>query len=325
MSRSPPSGRRGSDDLDRPPRQQKPLRDGRVIVNFSRHALVEEASGTRLDCQVRGRNLQAVCGDRVRFRAQGSGFGVIEEVLPRRSVLARHDKAKPLPPLAANVDRMFIVSAPVPTFQTFLVDKYLVAAHALGIEPVLVLNKCDLVLDHDPLHGLIAEYAALGLKTLSLSAHKGTGADAFRELLVGKTSIVMGESGTGKSSLVRLAVPDLELKVGELNRATGEGKHTTTRTMLFHVPSGGELIDSPGVRDFYLWPMAVRELAGHFIEFLPLARNCKFADCTHISEPVCAVRSAVDEDKVLLRRYDAYLGLARIMEKQFVGWEKKKS
>ncbi len=312
-------------DVDRPPREQKPLRDGRVFVNFSRHALVEEASGTRLDCQVRGRNLQAVCGDLVRFRAQGSGFGVIEEVLPRRSVLSRHDKAKPLPPLAANVDRMFIVSAPVPTFQSFLVDKYLVAAHALRIEPVLVLNKCDLVPADDPLHGLIAEYAALGIKTLSLSAHRGDGADEFRALLTGLTSIVIGESGTGKSSLVRLAVPDLELKVGELNRATGEGKHTTTRTMLFHVPSGGELIDSPGVRDFYLWPMAVRELAGHFIEFLPLAAGCKFADCTHRSEPICAVRTAVDEDRVLLRRYEAYLGLARIMENQFVGWEKKKS
>jgi ribosome biogenesis GTPase len=323
MSRTPPTGRRG-DDADRPQRERKPLRDGRVIVNFSRHALVEEDTGTRLDCQVRGRNLQAVCGDRVRFRAQGSGFGVVEEVLPRRSVLSRHDKAKALPPLAANVDRMFIVSAPVPTFQAFLVDKYLVAAHALGIEPVLVLNKCDLVAADDPLHELIAEYAALGIATLSLSAQRGTGADEFRQLLAGKTSIVVGESGTGKSSLVRLAVPDLELKVGELNRATGEGKHTTTRTMLFRVPSGGELIDSPGVRDFYLWPMAVRELAGHFIEFLPLARSCKFADCTHISEPACAVRAAVDADQVLLRRYEAYLGLARIMEKQFVGWEKKK-
>jgi ribosome biogenesis GTPase len=312
-------------DVDRPPREQKPLREGRVIVNFSRHALVEEASGTRLDCQVRGRNLQAVCGDRVRFRAQGSGFGVIEEVLPRRSVLTRHDKAKALPPLAANVDRMFVVAAPVPTFQTYLVDKYLVAAHALGIEPVLVLNKSDLVAAGDPLHELIAEYAALGIATLSLSAQQGSGAEAFRAQLAGRTSIVVGESGTGKSSLVRLAVPDLELKVGELNRATGEGKHTTTRTMLFHVPSGGELIDSPGVRDFYLWPMAVRELAGHFVEFLPLASRCKFSDCTHINEPACSVRSAVDEDKVLLRRYESYLGLARIMDKQFVGWEKKRS
>jgi ribosome biogenesis GTPase len=307
-------------DVDRPPREQKPLREGRVIVNFSRHALVEEDSGTRLDCQVRGRNLQAVCGDRVRFRAQGSGFGVVEEVLPRRSVLARHDKAKALPPLAANVDRMFVVSAPVPTFQSFLVDKYLVAAHALGIEPVLVLNKCDLVVDEDPLLELVAEYEALGIATLRLSAQQGRGAEEFRAMLAGRTSIVVGESGTGKSSLVRLAIPDLDLKVGELNRATGEGKHTTTRTMLFKVPSGGELIDSPGVRDFYLWPMAVRELAGHFVEFLPFAARCKFADCTHRSEPNCAVQAAVEADQVLLRRYEAYLGLARIMEKQFVSW-----
>lgn len=306
---------------EREPKAPKPLREGRVIVNFSRHALVEDDAGGRLDCQVRGRNLQAVCGDRVRFRAQGSGFGVIEEVFPRRSVLARHDKTKALPPLAANVDRMFVVSAPVPTFQAFLVDKYLVAAHALGIEPVLVLNKRDLVPDDDdPLHELVAEYAGLGIKTISVSAQQGSGAEGFRALLDGRTSIVVGESGTGKSSLVRLAVPDLELKVGELNRATGEGRHTTTRTMLFKVPSGGELIDSPGVRDFYLWPMPVRELASHFVEFGPFAARCKFGDCTHRNEPACAVRAAVDEDQVLLRRYESYLGLARVMDKQFVSW-----
>ena len=298
------------------------MREGRVIVNFSRHVLVEEDSGARLDCQLRGRKLSAVCGDRVRFRVQGTGYGIIEEVLPRRSVLVRHDQRKPLAPLAANLDRMFVVAAPEPEFDAWLLDKYLVAAHALAIEPVVVLNKCDLIGADDPLHAALAEYAALGLATLAVSARSALGIDAFRSALVGRTGIVVGASGTGKSSLVKSVVPGLELAVAAISRATGEGKHTTTRSMLFKLPGGGELIDSPGVRDFHLWPMPVRELRSHFVEFRPLAADCKFTDCTHRTEPQCAVSAAVGDGRILQRRYDSYLGLARIMDAQFVSWEK---
>jgi len=304
------------------------MREGRVIVNFSRHALVEDDAGARLDCQVRGRRLQAVCGDRVRFTVQGSGYGLIEEVLPRRSVLSRHDPHKSQAPLAANVDRMCIVVAPVPTPEPFLIDKYTVAAALLGIEPLIVMNKVDLGDGADTalaeaLAELLADYAELGIPTLAVSTIDGRGLDGFRAELVGRTSIVVGPSGVGKSSLVKRLVPDLDLRIGEISRASGEGKHTTTRTTLFDLPGGGALLDSPGVRDFYLWPMALRDLGSGFVEFRALAARCKFGDCSHRVEPACAVRAAVEAGELLTRRYESYLGLTRIMEKQY-GWEEEK-
>jgi ribosome biogenesis GTPase len=302
-------------------------REGRVIVNFSRHVLVQEDSGTRVDCQIRGRKLAPVAGDRVRFSIQRSGFGVIDEVLPRRSVLERHDPNKRAAPLAANVDRMCIVVAPVPAPEPYLIDKYTVAAALLGIEPVVVMNKMDLADGEDPalrdaLDELLADYSELGLKAFSTSAADGRGIEALRAALAGVTSIVVGPSGVGKSSLVKRLVPDLDLRVGEISRASGEGKHTTTRTTLFDLPGGGSLLDSPGVRDFYLWPMPLRDLARGFVEFAVHAARCKFADCTHRSEPRCAVRDAVESEALSAQRYESYLGLARIMERQFVAWEK---
>jgi len=306
-----------------------PLREGRVIVNFSRHVLVQEDSGTRVDCQIKGRKLQPVAGDRIRFSIQRSGFGVIEEVLPRRSVLERHDPNKRAAPLAANIDRMCIVVAPIPAPEPYLIDKYTVAAALLGLEPCVVMNKMDMADDdassdrralREALAELVGDYAEIGLKALSTSATDGRGIEPLRAALAGSTSIVVGPSGVGKSSLVKRLIPDLDLRIGEISRASGEGKHTTTRTTLFDLPGGGSLLDSPGVRDFYLWPMPLRELARGFIEFRPLAARCKFSDCTHRSEPQCAVRAAVDDGTLLTRRYEAYLGLTRIMEKQFVAW-----
>lgn len=300
-------------------------REGRVIVNFSRHVLVQEDSGARVDCQIRGRKLAPVAGDRVRFSIQRSGFGVIEEVLPRRTVLERHDPNKRPAPLAANVDRMCIVVAPVPAPEPYLIDKYTVAATLLGIEPVVVMNKMDLADGEDPalrdaLDELVGDYAEIGMQVFSTSAIDGRGIEALRAALAGSTSIVVGPSGVGKSSLVKRLVPDLDLRIGEISRASGEGKHTTTRTTLFDLPGGGMLLDSPGVRDFYLWPMPIRELARGFVEFRALAQRCKFSDCTHRTEPQCAVRAAVEDGTLLTRRYEAYLGLTRIMEKQFVAW-----
>jgi ribosome biogenesis GTPase len=300
-------------------------REGRVIVNFSRHVLVQEDGGARVDCQIRGRKLAPVAGDRVRFSIQRSGFGVVEEVLPRRTVLERHDPNKRAAPLAANVDRMCIVVAPVPAPEPYLIDKYTVAAALLGIEPVVVMNKMDLADGDDPalrdaLDELVGDYAEIGLQAFSTSAADGRGIEALRAALAGSTSIVVGPSGVGKSSLVKRLVPDLDLRIGEISRASGEGKHTTTRTTLFDLPGGGMLLDSPGVRDFYLWPMPIRELARGFVEFRALASRCKFSDCTHRTEPQCAVRAAVEDGTLLTRRYEAYLGLTRIMEKQFVAW-----
>lgn len=310
-----------------------PLREGLVIVNFSRHALVQDDAGVRHDCQIKGRELAPVAGDRVRFKTQAAGFGVIVELLPRRTVLARHDPHKRMAPLAANVDLMCIVVAPLPAPEPFLIDKYTVAAALLGIEPLLVLNKVDLVgdgADTDSaapgaalaaaLAELLAEYAELGIGTVSTSTTDGRGIEAFRAAIAGRAAIVVGPSGVGKSSLLNRLMPDLAERVGAISQSSGEGRHTTTRTMLFELPGGGVLLDSPGVRDFYLWPMPVRELARGFIEFHAFAPRCRFSDCIHRSEPQCAVRDAVDGGTLSTRRYESYLGLVKIMESQFVAW-----
>ena len=311
------------------------LCEGVVVVNYSRHALVQDDAGARHDCQIKGRELAPVAGDRVRFRVQAPVVGVIVELLPRRTVLARHDPHKALAPLAANVDLMCIVLAPLPAPEPFLIDKYTVAAALLGIEPLLVLNKIDLAggpSDGDDAPGaalgaalaeLLAEYAALGIRGVSTSTTDGRGLEAFRAAIGARAAIVVGPSGVGKSSLLNRLLPDLAERVGEISCVSGEGRHTTTRTMRFELPGGGVLFDSPGVRDFHLWPMPVRELAHGFVEFRALAPRCRFGDCSHRSEPRCAVRDAVEAGTLSTRRYEAYLGLTRIMDRQYVAWEQR--
>lgn len=293
------------------------LREGRVIVNYRRQMDVETPEGERVTCLTRGRRLQPVCGDRVRWREQADGTGVIEEILPRHSLLFRYDPRRQRQPLAANLDRMIIVTAPEPRLEPFLIDKYLVAAEAIGVRPLIALNKLDLLEDGRAYAGLLSEYEALGYPTLRLSAARGEGVQALAEALRDHRAVLVGASGTGKSSILQALLPGVDIRTGEISRARGEGRHTTTRTTLYALPGGGELIDSPGVRDFMLWPMPVTELREHFVEFREPGRACRFNDCTHREEPGCGVRAAVERGAIPRRRYDSYRGLAKIMEAQY--------
>lgn len=292
--------------------------EGLVIVNYSRHAVVETPDGRRITCLVRGKRQQPVCGDRVRWRPLPEGGGLIQEILPRRTELFRHDLRGRRQTLVANLDRLFVVCAPQPPCEPFLLDKYLVAASALGVEAVLLLNKRDL-LDEMPdpaLDALLEEYRGIGYTVMRVSARTGTGMAELRDAARGHLNVLVGPSGAGKSSLIRALLPGIEIETGELSDATGEGRHTTTRTTLYHLPEGGDLVDSPGVRDFMLWPMPVVELRAHFPEFRWHASGCRFADCTHRREPDCAVKQAVEAKAIPRRRYESYLGLARIMEER---------
>lgn len=300
---------------------------GRVIVNFRRQSRVEDAtSGELVECLVKGRRLQPVCGDWVAWRETSDGTSVIESVEPRETVLQRYDARKGAQVLAANVDRMLIVNAPVPMLDTFLLDKYLVAASALGIAPVIVFNKVDQVpAESWPLfEETLDEYRDIGIAVMVVSAETGQGLEALRDSLRSHTAVLVGASGTGKSSIAASLLPHIEIETGAVSAARGEGRHTTTRTTLYHLAEGGELIDSPGVRDFMLWPMPVSELREHFWEFREPAQHCRFANCTHLNEPGCAVQAAVDEDRILLRRYDSYRGMAKIMQNQYVAHEQRR-
>ncbi len=284
-----------------------PEQEGRIIAHHGRSLVVEDGEGRLHHCWVR-QNLGALaCGDRVRFRADGRGGGVVEARLPRDSLLARFDERGRERPIAANIDRIVVVSAVVPEMDEFLVDRYLVVAENTGIPAALVLNKIDLA-DETTLAALDARlqvYRRLDYPVVLSSRESRHGLDELKALLTGHSSILVGQSGVGKSSLINALVPDLEIRVGELTPAR-HGRHTTSSTMLYHLPFGGEIFDSPGVRDFALWQVDRRQIERGFREFRPLPGRCRFRDCTHLREPGCAVREAVERGEIAARRFESY-------------------
>ncbi|MEN8206259.1 MAG: ribosome small subunit-dependent GTPase A [Pseudomonadota bacterium] len=281
---------------------------GLVIINYGKNQLVEDISGNIYRCVARRGLPQIVCGDEVEWLQTGDSSGVIETIQPRRTVLYRADGNDSQRPLVANIDQLIIEAALEPALDYFLIDKYCIAAELAQTEPLIIINKADLLQDKDRerISLLIREYRHIGYTTLLTSALKNTGIDVFANSLAGKTSILVGQSGVGKSSLIKRLLPDREIAVGKLSEASGLGKHTTTSTTLYHLPQGGHLIDSPGVRDFHPGKVADSELGNGFREFRPHLGQCRFNDCRHLSEPGCAIRTAVADGKILERRFESY-------------------
>lgn len=300
----------------------KDFQQGRVIVNFRRHSVVEDADGARVNCIVKGRKLKPVAGDRVHWEPTEQG-GAIVEILPRHGVIERYDTGRDRQVLAANVDQAIIVNAIEPGTDWFTLDKYLAAAEANGIDAVIALNKIDLAEAKQvaSLETRFAVYRKLGYHVNFFSTTTGAGVDAFTGCLAGRTSILIGASGVGKSAIAQLLLPGETVKVGDISVASGEGRHTTTATMLYHLqpgrPEAGDLIDSPGVREYRLRPMPPRDIAPLFREIAALRGQCRFMDCMHGKEPGCAVKAAVDSGAINERRYASYLALVGIMEDQY--------
>ncbi|HET7396871.1 MAG TPA: ribosome small subunit-dependent GTPase A [Gammaproteobacteria bacterium] len=282
--------------------------EGRIIVNFGRHMTVETAAGNRVKCRIKGRSLRPVCGDLVSVEPSPDSTGLITSIHKRDSLLVRHDPRLGQQPLAANVDRMIVVVAPKPTLDPAMIDRYLAAAAILGIPALILLNKIDL-LDTTRIvacREALDEYAAIGYSILETSAASGKGIDTLNESLRGHIGVLVGQSGTGKSSLLKALIPDAEIRIGEISHATEEGRHTTTVSVLYHLVGSGDLIDSPGVRGFQLWPIPAQELAHGFVEFQPHLGRCKFSDCSHQHEPGCSVIAAVESSSISRRRYESY-------------------
>jgi len=281
---------------------------GLVIVNYGKNQLIEAANGIIHRCVARRGLPQLVCGDEVEWQTTGEHTGVIETLLPRRTMLLRADGNKGHRPLATNIDQVIIEAALVPVLDYNLIDKYIVAAELANTTPLVVINKSDLIQpkDRGRIDRLISEYRDIGYTVLLTSALENTGIEAFTACLTHKTSILVGQSGVGKSSLIKRLLPEHDIAVGKLSAASGLGKHTTTSTTLYHLPRGGRLIDSPGVRDFHLGEVDGSDLASGFRELQPYLGQCKFNDCRHLSEPGCAIIAAVADGKVLERRMESY-------------------
>jgi ribosome biogenesis GTPase len=285
-----------------------PEQHGVVVAHFGTQVAVENEDGLGQRCHLRANLEGLVTGDEVVWCA-GDSTGVVVAARPRNSVLRRPDPYGGLKPVAANIDQVIIVVAPLPEAHANLIDRYLVAAEASAIEPVILLNKVDL-LEADPdladtLDDLLMPYIQLGYRVLRASAREG-GLEALRAALDGRTSAFVGQSGVGKSSLVNALLPEAAMRVGELSEQRGKGTHTTTTAQLFHLPSGGTLIDSPGIREFGLWHMSREDVERGFVEFRPFLGSCRFRNCQHRQEPGCAILEGLRTGAISRRRLDSY-------------------
>ncbi len=261
-------------------------------------------------------------GDHVRILRTSDGSGLIVQIMPRRNWLSR-PTATPMPGahafeqlIAANVDQIVAVFAAArPTPKWGLLDRYLVSAESAGIPALICLTKLDLTQNASPkdyaeLMSLIEEYRQIGYPLILTSSISGQGVDELKAALKGRTSVLIGKSGVGKTSLLNTVQPGLGMRIGEVNRATGKGRHTTAHLEMFPLSIGGALIDTPGMREFGLWGIGNDDLALYFPEMRAYIGQCKFGlDCQHDEEPGCAIRNAVLTGRIAPRRYQSYLAL----------------
>jgi ribosome biogenesis GTPase len=291
---------------------------GLIVRSQSGFFNVQTGSGV-WTCRLRGRLKQgprtgdiAAVGDRVLVRPQPDGTGMIESIEPRGRSLVRLD---PRPQgvyqqvLLANPDQaIFVFACARPRPHLRMLDRFLVIAEKQGLPAFIVANKVDLV-GQEQAEKMFGFYPSIGYPVLYTCAKTGKGVGELRGLLTGKVSALAGPSGVGKSSLLNVVQPGLGLAVREVSAAVGKGRHTTTARELFPLEGGGYVADTPGMRSLALWDTQPEELDGYFPEIAPLVTGCQFSDCTHISEPGCEVRAAVEAGKVRPERYDSYLRL----------------
>ncbi len=280
---------------------------GRIIAVHGRHYTVEFSDGSFRKCFPRGKKAGAAVGDNVIVSLQGANEGSIDRILERRNLLYRSDDMR-TKQFAANVDQLLIVVAPEPVSSDDLIGRALVAAWSAGIEPIIVLNKIDLENSIGRARERLSTLKALGVQIIELSAHaREQMRAALLPHLNDRCTLLLGQSGMGKSTILNALVPDARAHTQEHSQALGAGKHTTTSTRLYHLPgSAGDIIDSPGFQAFGLYHLSAAEIEQGFPEFSDVIQHCRFYNCTHRHEPGCGVLAAIKLGTVTSERHELY-------------------
>ncbi|NTV10251.1 MAG: ribosome small subunit-dependent GTPase A [Zoogloea sp.] len=278
--------------------------DGTLVAAFGRQYEIRLDNGETRLCVPRGKKSLVACGDRVSIAVTGPGQGVIEKLHERTSLLYRSDAWRQKL-IAANATQVAMVVATEPGFSDELVSRCLCAAESQHLRGLIVLNKADLADRLPAAREMLAPFVALGYPVIELSALDD--ASALRPLLAGQLSLLVGQSGMGKSTLTNALIPGAAAETREISAALDSGKHTTTFARLYELPGGGGLIDSPGLQAFGLAHLSVEELEASFPEFRPHLGNCRFRDCHHDAEPDCALRLAVEAGAIHPLSFEHYL------------------
>jgi len=286
------------------------LLTGLIIAAFKRQYLVELPDGRRINCLMRGKHEIALCGDQVEIKFTGEAAknssdaqGIIERILPRRSLLHRSNAYREKY-LAANITQLIIVTATEPAFSDGLIARCLIAAFDQQLEVLIVLNKCDLPAQADTARAMLKPYQNIGYRVLELSATENV--SALRPLLKGHNSILVGQSGMGKTTIINALLPDVQAATREISSALNSGKHTTTHAKLYRLDDNSSLIDCPGVQEFGLHHLSLGEIEQGFVEFSPYLGQCRFNDCHHLREPDCALQNAVKTGNIDARRLELF-------------------
>lgn len=276
---------------------------GTVVSSYGKRFQVElTETKQRISCVTRGKKTDIACGDVVTIKLTDKHEGVIESTLPRKTLLYRSNAFKSKM-LAANVTQIIIVLATQPSFYEALLNRCLIAAEAAGIKALIVLNKCDLT-DNDSAKQKLDLYASLGYSVLSLSAQEDI--STLKPYLHGHASILVGQSGMGKSTIINALLPLELVRTREVSQVLDSGKHTTTATHLYHIDETSQLIDSPGLQEFGLHHLSTGELEHAFVEFRPFLGKCRFNNCKHLQEPDCAITEAMQSNQISPVRLEIY-------------------
>jgi len=275
---------------------------GTVTAAYGKRYGVELEDGRQISCVTRGKKNDLACGDIVEVKLTDAHEGVVESFKPRSSLLYRSNAYK-TKLLAANVTQAVIVLATQPSFYEALLNRCLIAAEAAGIEALIILNKCDLA-ENDDARRALERYRKLGYRVQPLSAKQDI--TPLKQWLNGHTSVLVGQSGMGKSTIVNALLPELKIRTQEVSTVLDSGKHTTTAAHLYHIDASSHLIDSPGLQEFGLHHLSIAQLEKAFIEFRPYLGKCRFNNCRHLKEPDCAVIQAVNEGQIEPQRLRYY-------------------
>jgi len=284
------------------------LQSGLLVAHYGTYVDVETEHSRLIRCNLRQHLGTVVAGDHVLWQDTDNGQGIVVAIKPRKTLFSRTAGPGKIKPLAANLDQVLVIIATEPKPAANIIDSYLVAIEKLKLQALLVCNKSDLIDPHkdQDLLELIALYQSIGYPVLLASTLTREGLTELMACLRGQTSILVGQSAVGKTSLLTRLLPETLTPTTDFTAASDHGTHTTTTARLYHLPSGGELIDSPGIRDFVLWDMPANEIAQGFIEFTPHLGQCQFRNCRHFDEPNCALTQAAAAGAISTTRLASY-------------------